>query len=1012
MALSLAACGSSDDENFKEFATEEAYNAVITGAKADATTAAEAAAKIAQDAAVAAVDKSTDDAAAILEAVVAVDATATTVSEVATNAAAAVDKSTDDAAAITKAVSDGTSGAYTTVASLFAAYDAAANPPAASAALTGSTDIVTGTSSNDTFTGTTATYAVTDVVSDSSTSDSDTFTFTASDDDDLDGSIVNIETINVNVSAFSTAGVAASWESNIAGISAGSNIVIDVTQAGSGVSAATLTNVDSITVTGSTSILDLTLTTDADSDVTVVSNYVGADEFDLVIAAAAAQMDTLTVTSADDLHIVDTAGDEVAELVTATSAGDIEISATGAAAAVLTAANEVVMTDIDGATTLTLSSVGTGFGATGAASAATAESSIATAAALTTVNVSGNGGDTRLDVTAGQAVITTINMSGAHDVTVEVSGEDHDTLAQKLTVTDTTTAGETTLIFNAASTGNAIDTRTIATDKIDIGADFAGETFTTATTGQHFELSADQGAAGTTFTAALASAATNSITVEATDNVTTTTGATAVDRSLDVLTFTNYGTVNVVATDNFNIDAAGGLTAGTAKLVVTGSGAFANVTTGQITASEIDASAMTGASTLFLDGDVISTVTTGSAGDTITLEDDAAAGFTIKTNAGGDTLNLGAIDTSVTIDAGDGIDTVTMTASIDLSGQTFSLTDVEILDLDLTGAGASTLTVDSAQLTGKSLSVLTTTGTDDILTVTVDGATADMSGLNIEAASIAVNIDATTFTGVSATNITGTNDADNIDIDGGVGSTASGGGGADNIAGGAGADTIDGGSGGDTITGGGGADNITGGEGGDTITSGNGDDTINLTETTAAVDTLITSGAAAGTAISHDTVTGFGAGTGGDEVDIDLSNVTALATQVILLDDAANHGGAGNSITSTVSAAFDMANLTANTDILVIGGGLTFASSGAVADALESGGSVALTMNGTDTAGDVFMVLYSDGSNSHLAAIESNTAAGDNQSFSAGELVSNDVMTFSGISDATTFAATNFDFIA
>ena len=73
LALSLAACGDEDTTPFSQ---------------ADV------------DAAVAAVDITSDNDAAILAAIQAVDATATTVAEVATNAAAAVDITSDNAAAV------------------------------------------------------------------------------------------------------------------------------------------------------------------------------------------------------------------------------------------------------------------------------------------------------------------------------------------------------------------------------------------------------------------------------------------------------------------------------------------------------------------------------------------------------------------------------------------------------------------------------------------------------------------------------------------------------------------------------------------------------------------------------------------------------------------------------------------------------------------------------------------------------------------------------------------------
>jgi Ca2+-binding RTX toxin-like protein len=322
-----------------------------------------------------------------------------------------------------------------------------------------------------------------------------------------------------------------------------------------------------------------------------------------------------------------------------------------------------------------------------------------------------------------------------------------------------------------------------------------------------------------------------------------------------------------------------------------------------------------------------------------------------------------------------------------------------------------TLTVDSAQVTGDSFSVISTEGAiNDILDVTVTGATVDLSGISVETADVTVTVDGTAFTTAVATTITGTNGVDTININGGVGSVANGGGSGDTITGGAGADTINGDGGGDTLVGAGGADTITGGAGADEITAGNGADTINLAETTAARDIVITTS----TLTAKDTINDFAAGSAAttDEVDIDISDVTALATQLVNLDDTANHAGiAGNAISSTVTGVFDADNLTANTDILILGGALTFASSAALADSLEDGGSAEFTLGGDAAVGDVFMVLYSDGTNTHLSAVEALGAGSDNGTFSAGELLANDILTFSGIADATDFAATNFDFI-
>jgi hypothetical protein len=893
-----------------------------------------------------------------------------------------------------------------------AALDAANNPTPVSLSMTTSTDILIGTSSDDAFAGTSATYAAGDVVSDGSTTDNDTLTLAVTDDIDVSGSVVNVENVNVNLAQFTNT----DFDVDVAGISDGTTITFDVTQTGSAVTALSLDSVGSVAVVMSDEFLTLDINADANADVTVTSQYVGTGTV-VISDSGTVTIDTMTVTTADDvtLNLTNT---NVDESLVVTSANDILITAVDAADSLtLTSGDETIVTTADDAETITISALGTGLSATGAASTATTMSVITGATDLDVLNLSGNGGDLRIDITGGGTsdALSTINVTGDHNVTVIVDAGDHDVLANKLTFNDNSTA-TTKLVLDTVTDDQTLDTRAIGADEIELDADFAADAFTVAS-GQHFIASNDQGT-GASFAGALASASSNTITYEVSDEVTTTTGTTATTYDIDDVTFSNFGTVNLVATDNFanqsTAAAVANLDAGTATLNVSGSGTFSNITAGVITAGSIDASSMTGAASLFLSG-AVAAVSTGSAADTLTLE--GVKAYVLNTGAGNDSIAFGTTITGATIDGGDGTDTVSFTDSTNLSGgsKNLALSNVEIIDVDLSGDAASTITLNSSNLTGESITVISTNNaTTDILTVVADGATVDLSGVTIETADIATNIDASTWTGVASVTVTGTNDADNIDIDGGVGSTANGMGGADDILGGAGADTIDGGAGGDTLGGAAGADTITGGEGADTITSGNGADTINLTETVAATDTLITSGGAAGTAISYDTVTGFAAGSAAtaDEVDIDISNVEALATNLVDWTLATGDVTATNATSSTITTAFDGANLTTGTDLLIVGGGLTFSSVGAVADALEDGGSIEFTVNGADGAGDVYMVLYSDGTSSHLAAIETSTAAGDNGTYAAGELTGNMVMTFSGIADATDFAATNFDFIA
>ena len=630
--------------------------------------------------------------------------------------------------------------------------------------------------------------------------------------------------------------------------------------------------------------------------------------------------------------------------------------------------------------------------------------------------MSGNGGALHVDAVTGSDTdtLSTINFSGDQNVTVELTGANHDDLASRLTATDTGT-GTSRIEFSAVSVSD-LNVTQLAVDEIELGVSFTTETITVAS-GANLLITADQ-ATDLNIGAALATASTNTLSLDITDNLATTDAATsnAATRAIVDMDLDNFSAVSISLTDNLSLTGAGGLEASGAAITITGSGTLTNTTGDDITATSLDASATTGVNTLFLSGNT-KTVSTGTKGDTITLEAAVATGYVLSTNAGSDTVNMGAVDTSITLDGGDGTDTLTLVSTLDLTGQTFALTSVEIVDIDLSGVGASTLTVDSAQVTGDTFSVISTEGaTNDILDVTVNGATVDLSGISVETADVTVTVDGTAYTAANSATVTGTNGVDTININGGTGSTANGGGSGDTITGGAGADTINGDGGGDTLNGAGGADTITGGEGADTITAGNGSDTIDLTEVTAATDVIVTTS----TLTSADTITGFTAGSAAtaDNVEIDLSDIEALATNLSDWDiastdvTAAGASGAGTAATlSTVTGAFNGDTLTTGTDVLVLGGTLTFSSVGEVADALENGGSAAFTLDGADAAGDIYMVLYSDGTNSHLAAIETSVAAGDNGTYAAGELSGNLILSFNGIADATDFASANLDFI-
>jgi hypothetical protein len=164
---------------------------------------------------------------------------------------------------------------------------------------------------------------------------------------------------------------------------------------------------------------------------------------------------------------------------------------------------------------------------------------------------------------------------------------------------------------------------------------------------------------------------------------------------------------------------------------------------------------------------------------------------------------------------------------------------------------------------------------------------------------------------------------------------------ADTLNGSAGADTIVGGAGTDSIVGGAGNDSITGGEGADTITGGAGNDTIVLTETTAAIDTVIFDAVATN---GVDTITGFAKAT-------DILSLAALGT-----------------ITAEVTIAAGA--MTTGTNMYELG-----ALAAGSADSLAAA-AAAITAGATWTsaAATAFVVLSDDNSTSIYKWLEAGTA--------------------------------------
>lgn len=326
---------------------------------------------------------------------------------------------------------------------------------------------------------------------------------------------------------------------------------------------------------------------------------------------------------------------------------------------------------------------------------------------------------------------------------------------------------------------------------------------------------------------------------------------------------------------------------------------------------------------------------------------------------------------------------------------------------DVTIASIENLTVTTAEATAS------TTVRDFVLDVTSTGLnTVTITGtesLNLEGVAInATTIDASGNTGFVKI------------LGGSANQTITGTAANDSINGGAGADTISGGAGVDTLLGGTGADSITGGDGADIITGGAGNDTIVLTEATAAVDDVVVNYSEGGTHI--DTIVGFTTTTSGDEIQISIGALNAaaasggIATATTTLTEMGDGAGAVvDAAASTTQVLTAAATVSDNVDVLILSGA-TFSSGDEVEDALEAGGSFALTLgNAADgNANGSFIVVYSNGTDAKLAAVHITAETTDNLVFEAGNLNVIDLVTITGVSSigATTFGNGNFEFIA
>ncbi|MDA8883346.1 calcium-binding protein [Planktomarina temperata] len=896
MALSLAACGGSDDV---------------------------------------AVDITSDNAEILLAAVTAVDATATTVAEVASNANAAGVTAGETAAdaGIRESIADAgiTVAADATSAEMIAAVAASDNTTVADTAKTTALTTEAGT-----------TYATVDAAftAGSNTNNADAVAAALTDGAGVSHATVDAA-VTSNDTEIANAATAAANATAEATLVAGTGFDTVAALSAAYTSAIAATPAVNETLTSSANIVSGTAN---DDSITGTQATYGAG--DAIIGGLGDDTLTLNMTGSN-AGTATVAGVENI-VVNVTSFAEVTYDAAGVAG---DANTTVTFNNLQagGATAGTVSNVGSnitvqsGAQMTGTLTvgvSANAESvTVAGGATTGTVAVT-NVGNGPVTVTSSKAGTTgspvSISVDGAGDATLGVADDAAVISASGVVTLETAASDQVEILtvsgngaaatFNLDATGDAPETVTLAGDQ-DVtismtAAQATGETFLNTSTGVA-TLSIDDDATGDYTEVAssiiidLADGTTGTITSDFANNASvkisavhtaatlqsTDNSATSETLNLELddvsdpvtsLTTSDFETLNLTtsdsnaATDDSVVTVANLVASSVAGTVVNVAGST-NLTLTDAAATKINAADFTGVLTATVAAD-LNDITGGS---------------------GADVFNM--IDTDATLVGGDGSDTLAFAASTDLSNNTVSLTGMETITINAGGSAADaaeTVTFKSSVVTGKSFIVSGTgANNNDILAVALDATSVDLSSLSVNTTLTQVTI---TNAGVDtlAQNIEGSNAADTI-VDTGAGAvTMNGNGGADVITTNAGVDTIDGGDGADNITAGAGADTVTGGEGADGIIALGGDSII-LTEATSAADNVVFNALTSGSAV------GAGAGTF-----TGFNVVTGFATSVddLVFDDGTT---ALNAFTDTVAGG----------DIIVTAGGASVVASTAATTA-------------------------------------------------------------------------------
>jgi Ca2+-binding RTX toxin-like protein len=566
------------------------------------------------------------------------------------------------------------------------------------------------TSGNDTFTALISTDAdettfdASDLLADASTTDADVLTLTTEAELTAANTATarNIETININIDMFAGAvpGTFNAALTNFSGVETinfdvvAANSVIDtlvVTAVNDEAAVVASTDFDTITVTAATAGSDITVRalSTAATAVTISAGEDDPDPANAVITAAgnltltaAGVTGVVDVTGAGDVTVataaaaqlisIDAVGDATLTNGTAAvdldivSGGDVSVTATGAGDMNIMAAGTITTAGAILSTTATLSAVG--------------QSSIV-GDDLTTITVSGNGGDATFTMGAeAHEDLARINVTGSDGVTVVVDANE---IEGALAIND---SGTGTFTLDVGANAGIVTLSGSVVDQLNINVDLTNHDLSVVS-GQTVTYTANQGTASNLVVGTAANAATNTVILNLNDE---NAASGAVD--LAALTITQAQTVTVNAGLDVNADAAAtnltslaatannaaltintgannltittGITAGAegnlGTVVVTGSGNV-NHAAIAIAADSFNASAVTGnvVGTGAITGAVRS-VSTGSGNDAVILGTNTLT--SVSTGAGNDNITLFGGDYGtrlVTIDGGAGNDTLT-----------------------------------------------------------------------------------------------------------------------------------------------------------------------------------------------------------------------------------------------------------------------------------------------------------------------------------------------------------------